>query len=95
MPWHTLLLTIIASYTKLSSEMVLALTNKSVQNHGVIQCGIPKLMGSNHMDVSDGHNGGRMGQNAPTVPKIGVVPHLLNRETRFSAEIWCKKNQKR
>ena len=37
----------------------------------------------------------RMGYRVPTVWQIGVVEHLLNRETRFSAEIWCKKNQKR
>jgi hypothetical protein len=37
----------------------------------------------------------RMVYNSPTVHRFGVVEHLLNRETRFSAEIVCKKNQKR
>ena len=56
--WHTLLLTIIASITKLSTKMVRALSNKSQHIQWVSEGTLPKLMGSNHMDVSDGHNGG-------------------------------------
>ena len=43
MPQHTLLLYIIASAAKLSSEMVWAPPNKSVQYHGVSWGGLPKL----------------------------------------------------
>ena len=38
-----------------------------------------------------GHGVGTEGLDAPTVSEIGVVRHLLNRETGFGTEIWCKK----
>jgi hypothetical protein len=50
--------------------MVLVLTNKSVQNHGVIWGTLPKLPVSNLSSVQLGNRWSTIGQNAPTVQQI-------------------------
>jgi hypothetical protein len=59
---------------------------------GLCGVGVPKFR---ELEPHHACTVGQNGAECPTVPKIGGGSHLLNRETRFSAEIWCKKNQKR
>jgi hypothetical protein len=70
MPWHTLLLTIIASYTKLSSEMVLALSNKSVLFQWVSEGALPKYR---ELEPHHACTVGQNGAECPTVSQIWAV----------------------